>query len=63
MSNLPPLPVQGDSVIAKATYIRGQFAKMEIIAIEGEKTREEVLETRPPEETLFWSFTEPTGEK
>ena len=40
MSNLPPLPVQGDSVIAKATYIRGQFAKMEIIAIEGEKTRE-----------------------
>ena len=33
------------------------------VGTEGEKTREEVLETRPPEETLFWSFTEPTGEK
>jgi exosome complex component CSL4 len=40
MSNLPPLPVQGDTVIAKVTYIRGQFAKMDIIAIEGEKNRE-----------------------
>lgn len=40
MSNLPPLPVQGDTVIAKVTNIRGQFARMDIIAIEGEKNRE-----------------------
>jgi len=40
MSNLPPRPVQGDTVIAKVTNIRGQFARMDIIAIEGEKQRE-----------------------
>jgi exosome complex component CSL4 len=39
-SNIPPLPVQGDIVLGKITHIRGQFARMDIFAIEGESNRE-----------------------
>lgn len=39
-SHLPPRPVRGDTVIGKISFIRGQFAKMDLVAIEGEKRRE-----------------------
>ncbi len=39
-SNLPPLPAKGDTIIGKVTFIKGQFARMDIIAIEGETKRE-----------------------
>jgi len=39
-SKLPPIPVRGDTVLGKVNFIRGQFAQIEIVAIEGEKNRE-----------------------
>ncbi len=39
-SRLPPMPVKGDTVLAKVTYIKGQFARVDIFAIEGEGKRE-----------------------
>jgi exosome complex component CSL4 len=38
--HLPPYPEEGDTVIAKVSYIRGQFTRMDIVSIEGEKRRE-----------------------
>ncbi len=39
-SRLPPVPLRGDTVLGKISFMRGQFAHMEIVAIEGEKNRE-----------------------
>lgn len=39
-SRLPPIPIRGDTVLGRICFMRGQFAHMEIVAIEGEKTRE-----------------------
>jgi exosome complex component CSL4 len=39
-SHLPPFPVRGDTVVGKMSFIRGQFARMDIVAIEGETKRE-----------------------
>ncbi len=37
---LPPKPAKGDSVIGRISYIRGQFAHMDIVFVEGETNRE-----------------------
>jgi len=39
-SNLPPFPKKGDIIIGRVSFIRGQFAKVDIVSIEGEKMRE-----------------------
>ena len=39
-TKLPPVPLDGEIVLAKVSYMRGQFARMEIFAIEGEAGRQ-----------------------
>ncbi len=39
-SRLPPVPVEGDVVLGMISLIRGQFAHMAMVVIEGEKNRE-----------------------
>jgi len=37
---LPPIPTKGDTVIGRVSYIRGQFAHVDIVFVEGETNRE-----------------------
>jgi len=45
-SRLPPIPIRGDTVLGRICFMRGQFAHMEIVAIEGEKTLQDVLKSK-----------------